>query len=407
MAESYYKFYLKHLALSINAFWQGYEEDSNDMLLKAELDFDSAIGKNASQKYYSNLPHYLKTWREIILNYNSSPMPSMPIPCHEMVKEVDPESEVPENISMSSEVQVEEKSPPRSLPELPTLEQDLNEVFLLYADDKIMDCIRLLEKLRGKHNCTFSEYPLIREIENDFQDIQEVFKACQDKEGWVNESSGKIKVSYKNIPGTRTYSILTEAEIEVPIFNFIALMYESDLYHTWVPFCKRSSTVANITRSRKIVAQEFHVPLIATRQTCLYGYGANLLLSDGIVVIVSKSCDHELTFKGIALPDIGKGKRAAVNMMGCIVRPLSYEKIHATIISNFDPMIKLVPYKVLNYFSRKLAKGMFKKIVKKAKNFEGSEYQKRINMPENREFYEYLERTQKEYLDSISPNPKV
>ena len=187
----------------------------------------------------------------------------------------------------------------------------------------------------------------------------------------------------------------------MPIFNFITLLYEADLYHTWVPFCKKSNTFAKISRSRKIITQEYHVPLIATRQACIYGYGANLLLSHGVIVIVSRSCDQDTHFKGVKLPDPGKIPRAVVNMMGCIVRPLSYEKIHATMICNFDPVIKLVPYRILNYFSRKLAKGIFKKVVKKAKNFEGSEYQKRMQMPENKEFYDFLGKSQKEYLESF------
>lgn len=142
--------------------------------------------------------------------------------------------------------------------------------------------------------------------------------------------------------------------------------------------------------------------MLATRQACIYGFGANLLKSDGVVMIVSKSCDQEPYFKGIKLPESGKAKRAVVNFLGCIVKPLSYEKIHVTMITNFDPMIKIVPYKVLNYFSRKMARGMFKKVLKKAKNFEGSEYQKRMSLPENKDFYEFLEKSQKEYLESLN-----
>jgi hypothetical protein len=223
-----------------------------------------------------------------------------------------------------------------------------------------------------------------------------------DKQGWSVEDTGKISVKYKNVPGTPTYTLLSEAVIDVPIFNFITLMYEADLYHTWIPFCKKSSTIAKLSRTRKIVSQEFHVPLIATRQTCLHGFGANLLATQGIIAIISKSCDQASHFKGIKLPESTKGKRAIVNLMGCIVRPLSLEKIQATIITNFDPNISIVPYKFLNYFSRKMAKGMFKKIMKKARNFEGSEYQKRMKMPENREFYEFLEKTQNEYLGSLA-----
>ena len=405
MVEAHYKSYLKKLALSINAFWESLEEEATEMIIKAELDLDSTVGKHISKKIYSDLEPYLKKWRELILNYNTSSVISMPEPCQELVHEIDPHEDTPDNTSLTSLIsEVPEESP---APRVPTAQEELGEVFELYRDDKIREAINLLEELKLKHRCNFTEDPLVREIESDFEDIKEVFRCCQDKEGWITEATGKIMVSYKNIPGTPTYSLLTEAEIDVPMFNFITLMYEIDLYHTWVPFCKTSTAVANLSRTRKLLYQEYNVPLIATRQACLYGYGANLLHTDGVVVIVSKSCDQNTHFKNVKLPEIGRGKRAVVHMMGCIVRPISYEKIHATIITNFDPMIKLVPYKIMNYFSRKLAKGMFKKIIKKAKNFEGSEYQKRMNMPENREFYEFLEKSQKEYLDSIAGNSKV
>ena len=403
MAENHYKTYLKQLALSINTFWQGYEENSLEILSVAEASLDSSVGKHISKKMYINLEGWLKKWREVILTYNTSPTIIMPNPPQEYLNEIHPYEESPPNTSLSSEIiQATPRINDISIRiEVPRLEDELSEVFSLYNDDKIMDSIKLLEKLKEKYNRDFNDDHVIREIQSDYNDIREVFQSVQDKDGWVSESSGAIKVSYKNVPGTKTYSILTEGEIDVPIFNFITLLYEADLYHTWVPFCKKSNTFAKISRSRKIITQEYHVPLIATRQACIYGYGANLLLSHGVIVIVSRSCDQDTHFKGVKLPDPGKIPRAVVNMMGCIVRPLSYEKIHATMICNFDPVIKLVPYRILNYFSRKLAKGIFKKVVKKAKNFEGSEYQKRMQMPENKEFYDFLGKSQKEYLESF------
>ena len=402
MAEAYFKSYLRKLALSINLFRESQEEQAVAMIMQAELDLDSALGKHISSNIYMNLEPSLKEWREFILNYNTSAVKSMPVSYQESDKETEMHKDSPENVSLTSEIP-EEAPAPKSL----TVQEELGLVFALYGEDKIRQSVNLLEELKKKYRRSFCEYPLVREIESDFKDIKEVFKLCQDKEGWITEATGKIKVSYKNVPGTPTYSILTEAEIDVPMFNFITLMREVDLYHTWLPFCTRSTTITNLSRSRKLIYQEFNVPLIANRQACLYGYGANLLLSDGVVVIVSKSCDQNAYFKDIKLPEIGIGKKAIINMIGSIVRPISYEKTHVTMIINFDPMIKIIPYKVLNYFSRKLAKGMIKTILTKAKNFEGSEYQKRMNMPENRNFYEFMKKSQKEYLVSLMVNPKM
>ena len=55
MAENHYKTYLKQLALSINTFWQGYEENSLEILSVAEASLDSSVGKHISKKMYINL----------------------------------------------------------------------------------------------------------------------------------------------------------------------------------------------------------------------------------------------------------------------------------------------------------------------------------------------------------------
>ena len=36
------------------------------------------------------------------------------------------------------------------------------------------------------------------------------------------------------------------ASIKIPLFNMIALVNETDLYHIWFPFCKKSLSVSII-----------------------------------------------------------------------------------------------------------------------------------------------------------------
>ena len=422
MAESHYKGYIQRLALSINTFWEGNTEGSFDMIVQADSELESSVGKHISLKIQSSLEGWLKTWRETILSYGSHRSLQIPKLPQEYIREVFPKDDTPLETSLSCSEVARESMTEAKIPKVSadfdeeqeiiyediiggvaevSPEEKLEQVFNLYKDDRFGEAIELLYSLKAEYKRDFSENQLVQEIEADYREISEVFQAIEDKHGWSVEDTGKISVKYKNVPGTPTYTLLSEAIIDVPIFNFITLMYESDLYHTWVPFCKKSNTVAKLSRTRKVVWQEFHVPLIATRQTCLHGFGANLLTTKGIIAIISKSCDQQATFKGIKLPDASKSKRAIVNMMGCIVKPLALDKIHATIITNFDPNISIVPYKFLNYFSRKMAKGMFKKIMKKSKNFEGSEYQKRMKMADNKEFYEFLAKTQTEYLSSL------
>lgn len=426
MTDSHHLNYIKRLAQGISIFWEGNTEYSIEFIIQADLDLESAVGKHISQRLQSSLEPWLKDWRDTILSQASRPSIKIPSFPQEYVRGVIPNNDSPLETSMScSEIARESMHEAKTSQvvnagfedieeveeilcedivgefEVKTLEERLQEVIEIYKDHRLGEAIEMLGQLKKETGMDFGEDPLVREIERDYRDVQEIFEGVSDESGWIVEDAGKISIKYKNLPGTQTFILLSEAEIDVPIFNFITLMHESDLYHTWLPFCKKSKTVANLSRTHKISWQEYHVPLIATRQTCLHGFGANLLSTNGVVVFVSRSCDQKSDFKGIKLPDHSNARRAVVNLMGCIVKPLSKKKIHLTILINFDPSLTNIPNKFLSYFSRKMGKGIFKKIVEKAKSFEGSEYQKRIKIKENKEFYDFLAKTQQDYFTSL------
>jgi hypothetical protein len=69
------------------------------------------------------------------------------------------------------------------------------------------------------------------------------------------------------------------------------------------------------------------------------------------------------SFKGIPLVKPRRGNvQATVEVCGAAMRPLPDNKIDFKFLSNFDPKVKAIPYNALNWFSRKFAKGLFKKI---------------------------------------------
>lgn len=50
-------------------------------------------------------------------------------------------------------------------------------------------------------------------------------------------------MSYKINESTNTVSIKANAELDIPWFNLVALVYEIDLFKDWFPFCKNAYTV--------------------------------------------------------------------------------------------------------------------------------------------------------------------
>ena len=393
MAETHNNFqkkYLRQLAIATDLYWEGDEKQALQTLKQADLDIEASLGKQDSEKFQKNLDGWLRKWRDKVLDldWDSKLIKAHSLECFQELKP-------PDDSFQSSESEI-------LFPEEILAEEELNIVFSLYSQDKILESIKLLTSLKERYQSDFADYPLVTEIENDYKDIRKVYESVQDKEGWIKDHSGKISVFYKQIPGTPTFSLLTEGFIDAPFFNFLSILYETDLYYTWVPFCKKSFTIAKLSKTRKIILQEYHIPLFATRHSCMYGYGANFLRTDGAVLIISKSCDAESYFKDIKLPEHLKTKRAIVNIMGSIIKPITPDKIHVTLITNFDPVIKFFPYKILNYLSKKVAKGIFKKLAILAKNFKGSEYEARTLLPENKEFYDYLKLSESEYFNLIN-----
>jgi hypothetical protein len=52
-----------------------------------------------------------------------------------------------------------------------------------------------------------------------------------------------FQMSYKFIPNSSNVALKFESVMKVPILNACALIYETQLFNKWVPFCKISKAV--------------------------------------------------------------------------------------------------------------------------------------------------------------------
>jgi hypothetical protein len=86
----------------------------------------------------------------------------------------------------------------------------------------------------------------------------------------------------------------------------------------------------------------------------LYGYGVNALETDfRQIFVVGRSIEGDC-FKSYPLVDPLKGHvRAHVEVVGATLKPLPDGKVDFKFVLNFDPKLKTVPYKLLNWVSRK------------------------------------------------------
>lgn len=274
------------------------------------------------------------------------------------------------------------------------LSTSLKSIQELYDKDKICEAYKMMQDTINLNEIDIEDYPILCKVNNDYEETRQILREFEDKADWITEKEGPIHVSYKKVSGTPTISLMCESILEVPLFNFITLIYETDLYHSWVPFCKRSETIERISKSRKIIYSEFDVIKIAKRASCLYGYGLNMLNTDGVVMVIARSVENVHVPSNMTM--------AKVNFFGCLIHPLSESSIHVKFISNFDPNLRFLPYSLLNWAVRKISSLMFSKLVEKTKNFNQSEYPERMKLEENIEFYKHLEESFQEYLENLN-----
>lgn len=224
-----------------------------------------------------------------------------------------------------------------------------------------------------------------------------VLELVNDRDNWATESNG---ISYKPVLGTPTVSLLMESTLDVPLEHFLAIVYETELYPMWLPFCKSTTLVAQLGRTRKILLNEFSVARVLHRESVLYGFGFNLLHSHGAVLLCCHSCDEASSFKGVSLPPEGETQRIHLKAMGCLLTPLSPVRTHVRLVTNVDPKLRVIPYKLLNFFLRKFAKGLFSKLSQLAANYENSEFQYRRNEESHKAFYEHINKSLEVYFSA-------
>jgi hypothetical protein len=414
------------LNYAIGEYWKGKVSKAYETLKSAEDEYERNGG--LEREIQKNIEPWMINWRKVLIETavreaESSVASTLQLEeqviqtqiTHEKQAQECPPEQIYENVQVISleecvdstfeisnvettDSKIHRRSKHRSLRR--QLRRAIREVVALYEDDKIAEAILLLNQISENFTFDIEKYPQLIQLKEDYGEILRAFELFEDKKDWVAEQSGgPVKVFYKRIPGTPTISIMSEGDLDVSVFNMLSLVYESELYNTWVPFCKLSYTIKQVSRCRKIVYNQFSPPFIDDRDLCIYGYGANLLSTHGCILIVARSCDDKDTFMDVSLPTKDRRLvRAQLNVMACMIKPLGPNKIHLKFINNMDPKVKFLPYRMLNLFSRKFAKRLFKMISKKASNFSGSKHEEYTKLPQNVPFYDHIAKTLDEYF---------
>jgi hypothetical protein len=85
-------------------------------------------------------------------------------------------------------------------------------------------------------------------VERDYLEVQSIDRRLNDYEGYRLVKEDKklnLKMYMIREEGQRLVSIKFDVQrIKIPIFNLLCMVYETELYELWFPFCKKSFDVS-------------------------------------------------------------------------------------------------------------------------------------------------------------------
>lgn len=192
-----------------------------------------------------------------------------------------------------------------------------------------------------------------------------------------------------------------ESELDVPLKNLLCIANEFRYFKDYVPFTKEGWLVKDIRKATKVGYALMDVPMVSKRECYFYGAGFNLLDEFGTIPLISKSIHSNEEFckkLGVNIPKETKHVRLDYKYYVFNIAPLGPNKCYVTIVLNVDYKIPLVPKSIQNWCARKFSSFLFEKIIKKATNLAGSNWEKA--MKEDQEFYDWLDLRINTFLNS-------
>ncbi|KAL4461803.1 hypothetical protein ABPG72_017067 [Tetrahymena utriculariae] len=289
------------------------------------------------------------------------------------------------------------------------IEELLDSRKILAANRKVLKIEQILSEcheldLSDEQKKTIAEFKeknfkLIEIIKDETDLINYNLEVLQVEEGWITEKEkGKIKISYQ-YPDSNSLSLRMESELDIPLRNLLCLGNEFEYFKDYVPFVEEGKLVKDIRRASKVGYACMDVPMVSKRECYFYGTGYNLLDEIGSIPLVSKSIhsDPEFCRKiDLQIPQQTKYVRLEYKYYVFNIIPLGPNKCYVKIVLNVDYKIPLVPKSIQNWCARKFSLYFFEKIIKKATNFQGTNWEKA--MIKNKEFYDWLESQIQEFL---------
>eukprot|EP01017_Pseudomicrothorax_dubius_P020382 TRINITY_DN22253_c0_g1_i1.p1 TRINITY_DN22253_c0_g1~~TRINITY_DN22253_c0_g1_i1.p1 ORF type:complete len:285 (+),score=47.52 TRINITY_DN22253_c0_g1_i1:64-918(+) len=221
-----------------------------------------------------------------------------------------------------------------------------------------------------------------KQVKTKYEELMRIQNVMTDSKGFTEDKiSDTLTMYYKR--GENSVTMRLEADLDINIFNLFVLVYEADLYKSFMPFVEESQTIQKVDKTSKVVYTHVRAPYpVKDRITCMVGFGINRIDHNGTVVLVCKSCsmapDLVETFD-LKPPEISsKHVEVKVKLYGCEFQPISEEKTRIRVISDMDPQMTFLPEVLLQWLTRKVGVIACEKLIAKAKDLTGTPWETRL-----------------------------
>jgi len=243
-----------------------------------------------------------------------------------------------------------------------------------------------LKTLGLEYEQTFNESILYKDIQRQVKESNALLNELACNDGWTRvRNSGGTQTLIRKEEGKDLFSFKVVGEVEAPILNITALIYEIDLYPNWFPCCRASQELCVVSRFHKQCTVTVDIPLSLSRFLVLDGYGVDVSERQQLIINVksikeSKHCKLPETPSDCCLIQMHLG--------GFLIEPITRQKCRLSFMVNVDPQMEYISPWLLNWFAGKLIHLLLSRMGSASKFGSDSEYAKRIK--NNPVIYEFI-----------------
>jgi hypothetical protein len=148
-----------------------------------------------------------------------------------------------------------------------------------------------------------------------------------------------VKTHYKTAPSGCVTVLSEGGQMDVPIFEQMAVLKEAALLKHYVPFCSDSSVVHKVSETE--VLGYFNVNMFPTsRDTCVHAFGVDCLREFGCIVLIGKSVQE---WPGVEMPFKPAGllhQQMSIEDYTAIINVTSPTSAQTRLLFTVDPKVR-------------------------------------------------------------------